>query len=169
MTEGARMEKALEITVGPAETPEDLAAVRELFREYAGFMGFQLCFQGFDKELENLPGEYAPPFGELLLCRVGGAPAGCVATCHYAPGVAEMKRLYVRPEFRQLKIGRNLAWLVMGMAHEAGYASIRLETVPDKMPTAVAMYEKLGFELTPCPGGTDPRIVCYMRTLADLV
>lgn len=132
-------------------------------------MGFQLCFQGFDKELEGLPGAYAPPAGELLLCRVGGAPAGCVAMCRAAPGVAEMRRLYVRPEFRGLKIGRNLAWLAMGMAHEAGYASVRLETVPDRMPTAVGMYEKFGFAKSPCPGETDPRIACYTRLLADLI
>ena len=163
------MAKALEITVEPATQPEDIAAVQDMFREYAEFMGFELCFEGFDRELEGLPGAYAPPQGELLLCRVGGAPAGCVATCGYAPGVAELKRLYVRPEFRELKIGRNLTWLAMGMAHEAGYASIRLETVPDRMPTAVGMYEKLGFESSPCPGGTDPRIVCYMRALADLI
>jgi len=163
------MERELEISVVPVETPEDIAAVQELFREYAEFMGFQLCFEGFDKELEGLPGAYAPPFGELLLCRVGGAPAGCVATCRHVPGVAEMKRLYVRPDFRELKIGRNLAWLAMGMAHEAGYATMRLETVPDRMPTAVGMYEKLGFEPAPCPDGTDPRIVCYTRLLADLI
>ncbi|MDH3229826.1 MAG: GNAT family N-acetyltransferase [Alphaproteobacteria bacterium] len=163
------MEKSLEITVAPATRPEDIAAVQELFREYAEFMGFQLCFQGFEKELEGLPGLYAPPSGELLLCRVGGAPAGCVATCRCMPGVAEMKRLYVRPDFRNLKIGRNLAWLAMGMAHEAGYVSIRLETVPDRMPTAVGMYEKLGFQASPCPDGTDLRIVCYTRSLADLV
>ena len=162
------MEKALEITVEPAARPEDIAAVRDLFREYAESIDFQPCFQGLEDELEALPGAYAPPSGELLLCRVGGAPAGCVATCRYAPGVAEMKRLYVRPEFRELKIGRNLTWLAMGMAHEAGYASVRLETVPECMPTAVGMYEKLGFELVPCPQGTDLRIVCYMRTLADL-
>ena len=162
------MEKALEITVEPATRPEDIAAVRDLFREYAESIHFQSCFQGFEDELESLPGAYAPPSGELLLCRVGGAPAGCIATCRYAPGVAEMKRLYVRPEFRELKIGRNLTWLAMGMAHEAGYASVRLETVPERMPTAVGMYEKLGFELVPCPQGTDLRIVCYMRTLADL-
>ena len=162
------MEKALEITVEPATRPEDIAAVRDLFREYAESIDFHPCFQGFEDELEGLPGAYAPPSGELLLCRVGGAPAGCVATCRYAPGVAEMKRLYVRPEFRELKIGRNLTWLAMGMAHEDGYASVRLETVPERMPTAVGMYEKLGFELVPCPQGTDLRIVCYMRTLADL-
>jgi ribosomal protein S18 acetylase RimI-like enzyme len=163
------MEKALEITVEPVTQPEDIAAVQDLFQEYAEFMEFQLCFQGFDRELEELPGAYAPPQGELLLCRVGGAPAGCVATCRYALGVAELKRLYVRPEFRELKIGRNLTWLAMGMAHEAGYASMRLETVPDRMPTAVGMYEKLGFESSPCPDGIDLRIVCYTRALTDLV
>jgi ribosomal protein S18 acetylase RimI-like enzyme len=163
------MERALEISVEPVETPDDIAAVRELFREYAEFMEHDLCFREFDKELEDLPGAYAPPSGELLLCRVGGAPAGCVATCRYAPGMAELKRLYVRPDFRELKIGRNLTWLAMGMAHEAGYASIRLETVPDCMPTAVGMYEKLGFEAAPCPDGTDLRIVCYTRPLADLI
>ncbi len=163
------MARALEISVEPAIRPDDIAAVRELFREYAESMKFQLCFQAFEVELESLPGAYAPPSGELLLCRVGGAPAGCVATCRWLPGVAEMKRLYVRPEFRELKIGRNLAWLAMGMAHEAGYASMRLETVPDLMPTAVGMYEKLGFERSPCPEGTDARIVCYTRTLTDIV
>ncbi|MEE8445812.1 MAG: GNAT family N-acetyltransferase [Alphaproteobacteria bacterium] len=162
------MEKTLEITVAAAETPEDFEAVRGLFREYAEFMGFELCFQGFDKEMEGLPGAYAPPLGELLLCRVGGAPSGCVATCRYLPGMAEMKRLYVRPEFRDLKIGRNLAWLIMGMAREAGHDSIRLETVPDTMPRAVALYGKLGFEKASCPGGTDPRITCYTRTLENL-
>ncbi len=163
------MEKALEITVEPAIGPDDIAAVRELLREYAESIKFQLCFQQFEAELDSLPGAYAPPSGELLLCRVGGAPAGCVATCRWLRGVAEMKRLYVRPEFRELKIGRNLAWLAMGMAHEAGYASMRLETVPDLMPTAVGMYEKLGFQRTPCPEVSDPRIACYSRALTDLV
>jgi len=69
------MEKQIDIAVAPAETPEDIDAVRDLFREYAGFMGFELCFQGFDEEMAGLPGPYAPPGGELLLCRVGGAPA----------------------------------------------------------------------------------------------
>lgn len=163
------MGKQIDITVAAAETPEDIEAVRDLFREYAEFMEFELCFEGFDKELEGLPGPYAPPGGELLLCRVGGEPVGCVATCRFAPGVAELKRLYVRPDFREMKIGRNLTWLAMGMAGEAGYASIRLETIPGRMETAVGMYEKLGFERSPCPEGTDGKIACYTRTLADLI
>ena len=163
------MEKQVDITVAPAETPEDIDAIRELFREYAEFMGFELCFQGFDKEMAGLPGPYAPPGGKLLLCRVGGESVGCVAICRFAPGVAELKRLYVRPEFREMKIGRNLAWLVMGMAGEAGYASIFLETVPDRMARAVGMYRKLGFEKQACAEGTDARIVCYSRTLGDLI
>lgn len=163
------MEKEIDITVAPAETPEDIEAVRGLFREYAEAMKFELCFQGFDREMAALPGPYAPPGGELLLCRVGGEPAGCVATCRFVPGVAELKRLYVRPEFREMKIGRNLTWLAMGMAGEAGYGSIRLETIPDRMETAEGMYRKLGFEPVACAAGTDPRITCYNRTLVDLV
>lgn len=162
------MEKQIDITVAAAETLEDIEAVRGLFRDYAESMGFELCFAGFDKEVEGLPGPYAPPGGELLLCRVGGEPAGCVATCRFTPGVAELKRLYVRPDFRQMKIGRNLAWLAMGMAGEVGYGSIRLETVPDRMETADGMYRKLGFEQVACAEGTDPRIICYSRALADL-
>jgi ribosomal protein S18 acetylase RimI-like enzyme len=162
------MEKQIHITVTPAEAPEDIEAVRGLFREYAKSMEFQLCFEGFEEEVDGLPGPYAPPGGELLLCRVGGEPAGCVATCRYLPGVAELKRLYVRPDFREMKIGRNLTWLAMGMAGEAGYASVRLETIPDRMPTADGMYRKLGFERIACAEGTDPRIVCYGRTLDDL-
>ena len=69
-----------------------------------------------------------------------------MATCRFVPGVAEMKRLYVRPAFREVKIGRNIAWLAMGMAGEVGYASIRLETVPNRMETADGMCRKLGFE-----------------------
>lgn len=163
------MEQALEITVGPAEGAQDIAAVRALLWEYGTSLAFEVCFRDFEQELDNLPGPHVPPYGELLLCRVGGAPAGCVATCRYVPGVAEMKRLYVRPDFRDMKIGSNLAWLAMGIAHEAGYASMRLETLPQHMARAVGMYEKLGFEKSPSPPGTDPRIVCYTRTLADLV
>ena len=151
-----------------AETPEDVTAVRGLFREYGESMGLDLCFERFDKEMESLPDPYTLPGGELLLCRVGGEPTGCVATCRFVPGVAEMKRLYVRPAFREMKIGRNLAWLAMGLAGEVGYASIRLETVPDRMETADGMYRKLGFERVACAVGTDPWIVCYSRTLADL-
>ena len=163
------MEQTIKIDAQPAESLEDIAAVRTLFTEYAQFMGFELCFQGFDEELAGLPGEYAPPMGELLLARVDGRAAGCVAICPALPGEAEMRRLYVRPEFRDMKIGRNLAWLVMGMAREAGYMSIRLETVPGRMPRADAMYRKLGFEAVPCPRDSDPEIVCYTRTLADLI
>jgi ribosomal protein S18 acetylase RimI-like enzyme len=163
------MERQIDITVAAAETPEDIEAVRKLLREYAESMDFDLCFEAFEAEMAGLPGFYAPPGGELLLCRVAGEPAGCVATCRYLPGVAELKRLYVRPDFRQMKIGRNLTWLAMGMAGEAGYASIRLETIPDRMETADGMYRKLGFTSIPCAEGTDPRIACYSRALADLI
>lgn len=161
-------EAAPGISIAPVETAADIAAVQDLFREYAEFMGFELCFQGFEKELEDLPGAYAPPTGRLLLCRAAGEPAGCVAFCRYAPGVAELKRLFVRPAFRQLKIGRNLAGTVMHMAGEAGYAAVWLETVPGRMAAAVNMYEQFGFVRAACPEGTDPQIVCYSRNLSDM-
>lgn len=162
-------ERALEISISLVETQEDISAVRELFREYAEFMGFELCFQGFDREMEGLPGVYIPPTGALLLCRVDGAPAGCVAFSGRALDVAELKRLYVRPAFRELKVGRNLALRAMCLAADAGYVAVSLETVPDRMEAAVALYERLGFETVPCQEGTDPRIVCYSRALAGLI
>src|SRR6266436_6203956 len=79
-----------------AESAQQIAAIRELFLEYAQSLGFSLCFQSFDKELDELPGDYAPPEGSLLLATCDGAPAGCVALHKLAPEICEMKRLYVR-------------------------------------------------------------------------
>ncbi len=163
------MGRTADIAIAPAQTPEDMGAVRGLFEEYSEFMGFKPCFQGFDAELTGLPGAYAPPSGELLLCKVDDAPAGCVAFCRATPTTAEVKRLYVRPAFRGMKIGWNLARLAIGKAREAGYMSMTLETVPDLMPAADGMYRKLGFARTACRQGTDPRIVCYVRALGDLL
>src|SRR5579864_8224730 len=92
-----------------AESPGQIAQARELFFEYAQSLGFSLCFQNFDKELADLPGDYAPPDGRLLLAEFEGQIAGCVALHKLEPGICEMKRLYLRPQFRGKGLGHLLA------------------------------------------------------------
>jgi len=133
------------LKITQVQTPADLIATRELFLEYARSLNFSLCFQGFDQELASLPGDYAPPAGRLLLAEFCGRRAGCVALHRLADGICEMKRLYVRPEFRGYKIGRRLAEAVIAEARTAGYERMRLDTVAPVMGEAVQLYRELGF------------------------
>lgn len=127
-----------------------MAQVRELFLEYANSLGFSLCFQSFDQELAALPGDYAPPKGRLLLAHLHNKPAGCVALHGLESGIGEMKRLYVRPDFRGIGLGRILVEAILGEARTAGYDRIRLDTVEPVMKDAVAMYRRFGFrEIAP--------------------
>lgn len=131
-----------------AAFPDDRAAVHGLFSEYAGSIGVDLSFQGFQQELANLPGDYAQPDGAVLLLEKSGAAAGCVAVRPYgdeAARIAEMKRLYVRDSARGIGAGRRLALSAMEVARDAGYVAIRLDTMPD-MTSAIALYDALGFE-----------------------
>jgi putative acetyltransferase len=128
-----------------ATTPVDIQQVRQLFEEYAAWLGINLCFQNFDKELAGLPGDYAPPSGRLLLAVVGDEVMGCVALRKIGECVGEMKRLYVRPAFRGRGLGRTLTEKVIAEAKQIGYASVRLDTLPAKMDQAIAMYRSLGF------------------------
>lgn len=129
-----------------AETSVQIAQARELFLEYAESLGFSLCFQNFDKELASLPGDYAPPDGRLLLAEYEKQLAGCVSLHPFAPGVCEMKRLYLRPNFRGKGLGRILAERIIAEAHQIGYKHMRLDTVEPVMKDAVAMYRRLGFK-----------------------
>ncbi|WP_027997038.1 GNAT family N-acetyltransferase [Simplicispira psychrophila] len=136
------------VTLTTPCAPEELAAARTLFREYAASLNVDLCFQGFDAELAHLPGEYGPSRGQLLLAWVGGALAGCCAlrpldSCDY-PNAGEMKRLYVRKAFRGFGIGRELADATLDAARQIGYACVLLDTLDD-MEAARALYTDLGF------------------------
>jgi putative acetyltransferase len=121
-----------------------LESVRGLFLEYARSLGFSLCFQGFDRELATLPGDYAPPSGCLLLALEDGNAAGCVGLRRIDDERCEMKRLYVRPEYRGEGLGRVLAEKVVAEARIVGYRSMYLDTLP-VMKEAQALYQSLGF------------------------
>ncbi len=131
-----------------AKVPDDIETVRELFQEYAASLGFGLHFQDFDEELSLLPGEYAPPGGCLLLAWDGGEPAGCVALRQFSGSICEMKRLFVRPQFRDLGYGRRLADEAIRHARKIGYHRMVLDTMAS-MQAAIGLYGSLGFRDIP--------------------
>jgi len=132
-------------SIVPVEDAKALAAVRVLLEEYWRSFGFTPCFQNFGEELAGLPGAYAPPNGRLALALVDRAPAGCIALRRVDTTRAEPKRLYVRPVFRGLGVGRTLLQWVMDQARAAGYTELVGDTMPE-MHEALALYERMGFE-----------------------
>jgi putative acetyltransferase len=137
------------LTIVQASSPAQIAQARELFLEYADSLNFSLCFQNFDEELATLPGHYAPPKGRLLLGEYDGQLAACVALQELDERSCEMKRLYLRPDFRGKGMGRVLAEHLILEARKIGYHSMRLDTVEPVMKDAVALYRRLGFREIP--------------------
>ena len=134
------------VSIIQAETPEQIAEARGLFREYEKWLGMSLCFQGFEAELATLPGKYAPPKGRLLLAFSDHELAGCIALRPLKEeGVCEMKRLFVRDGSRGQKVGVSLIERVISDAREVGYSKMRLDTHPPKMGKAVDLYGSHGF------------------------
>ena len=132
------------IQIAEAHAGRNLQEIRKLFEEYAASLKISLDFQDFDDELANLPGSYVPPAGCLLIALWQGRAAGCVALQKIRNGMCEMKRLYIRPSLRGLKIGRALAEAIIEKAREIGYARMRLDTLPS-MERATTLYTALGF------------------------
>lgn len=118
--------------------------IRELLEEYGRSLGFDLRFQNFSRELAQLPGAYAPPGGRLLLVTSGSSPVACAGIRKIGNGVCELKRMYVRPVWRGLKLGRHLALLLIDEARRIGYEKMRLDTIAT-MVEAIALYRSLGF------------------------
>jgi putative acetyltransferase len=133
-----------EFTVSPARTAIELTSTAALFRAYARSLPVDLAPQGFSEELKSLPGSYAPPQGELLLAKRGDHVLGAVALKMLEPGVAEIKRLFVRPQARKIGVGKALVTEILKTAVERGYREVKLDTLP-QMQGAIALYKSFGF------------------------
>ena len=132
-----------------AKSTEQIELARQLFVEYQAWFGLALCFQNFDEELANLPGEYARPDGRLWLAYESNELAGCIALRKLEEGICEMKRLFVRDGFRGKGIGVALIETLIAEAKALGYKKLRLDTYPPKMEKAVSLYESYGFREIP--------------------
>jgi ribosomal protein S18 acetylase RimI-like enzyme len=136
--------------------PDELDAVRELFREYGEFVGSPICFENFSREVAALPGEYIC----LLVAEESGRLAGCAALRRIGDGIAEMKRLYVRPAFQGRGLGRLLTMRIIQEARALGCQMLRLDTLP-VMGSALALYRGLGFREIPPYGDNPPEAICF--------
>ena len=133
------------LRITQATSPTDVEQARELFKEYETSLGISLCFQNFAEELANLPGEYAPPRGRLLLAREFDQLVGCIALRPVSATTCEMKRLFLRPAYRSRGLGRVLVEALIEEARKIGYTHMRLDTISDRMGRAIELYKSIGF------------------------
>ena len=138
-----------DIRIAAVTAPPDVRAARDLILEYAGTLPFDLGYQGFAEEIAAFPEKYAPPRGRLLLARVDGASAGCIALRPLGADDGEVKRLYVRPACRGLGLGRRLVEAIVTEGRDAGYRRLRLDTNRGLMAGAERLYRDAGFVETP--------------------
>ena len=154
------------IALGQVVSPDEVAIVRELFWEYSAAIGTDLEFQGFSAELAALPGPYVPPHGALIIASIPKQVIGCVAMRPIDTLTGEMKRLYIRPEYRGRGLGRHLVGAAAELARVAGYRELRLDTL-ENMATAQALYRQLGFvEVEPYHNAYVPGTRFYALKLA---
>src|SRR3954471_8854199 len=139
-----------DVQIRDAISPAEIAEVRALFVEYSQSLEVDLCFQNFNAELASLPGAYAPPSGCLLYCTIDDRVAGCIALRKIDDSTCEMKRLYIRPEFRGHGLGQVLVTEILDRARKLGYRTMRLDTLPGMMDSAIRLYREFGFyEIAP--------------------
>jgi GNAT superfamily N-acetyltransferase len=151
--------------IAPARSATELISAAALFRAYAATLPVDLAPQGFSQELKSLPGVYGPPGGELLLAKRGDHVLGCIALKPLASGVAEIKRLFVRPKARKLGVGKALVESALMVAHKLGYLEVKLDTLPEMTP-AIALYKSFGFAPIPSYGSHPyPGLVTLGKTL----
>lgn len=132
------------IRFGLAHTPDEFEDARNLYKQYANSLDIDLSFQNFDTELDTLEKQYSTPNGAIVLAYKDETPIGCVGIRAHAPGIAELKRMYVHPEYRRYKIGMKLLNLALETATELKYTFIRLDTLPSMIP-AINLYRSVGF------------------------
>lgn len=133
------------IEILPVNTPELTEETKRLFREYEKWLNVSLCFQGFEEEVNTLPGKYSPPEGRLYIVKYDGKYSGCIALRKIEDGICEMKRLFLKEELRGKGIGNTLVTKIINDAKAIGYKTMRLDTIKEKMPKAVEIYTKHGF------------------------
>lgn len=133
------------IQIVQAESESQIAAAKQIFREYETWLGMSLCFQGFEEELAGLPGKYSPPDGRMYLAFLDDELVGCIALRKLEEGICEMKRLFLRENARGHGLGNTLIEKVIADARTIGYSKMRLDTHPPKMGKAVSIYASHGF------------------------